>query len=868
MSSFDIEALDQLGSVLVKAEPLETARPSGAIKREPAEPQEGRSGKKARRGALLADVSPVKSEPREDGEGDSEQEGSETATGSSEAPICHGCGRVKGTDPSWIDGAMTVPWAFARGLWCRDCHLTWRTMHSYEHTLVMFAKWLKAAENKKAFQMNVLAWCSLVNEGNSRITAGQIANRASLLQWLFQQCRIPVETALRRTFKNWPAEANGSADLALALLPAASAADVLAVAPAQEQTPTSTLSKLQSKMRLLERETKETLKMFSTADWANFKESSFSKPLKDFAAAQGAAAAQGDESCMENARDWVAGVATAKRFAQLHRHTQKSKGNLLTEKFAELAPVLADLVAFLHKVGVTPLAATLLLYHCRATFHGAFANEASVATAAEEMMSKGFATPDFCAALTATSPPVNLNIWLRSMFWETFAQQLRNAAVSDQEAALQNLGRDLTTCLSLFQDMQCEDIAEFTKDLAAMHVVFDCSEAEQDARVVKDAVTRVSGATLADFRKGLEKNELWLSVMSAATSAMLLGAQDTLAENTPTRAAKYVADERLPSIRKTKSEAGLVYTFTNVAGIVDGTAVASLAESVDLVVECFSLWNTGSAAEKAGVLHEWADAVVERLQVISDAMWFAVIAAFAAAGFQDFDLSATSAARISEIVEEHFCEEDPFRDFLAKFQKQLAKFPVLAERLPSYDGVFKELAAQSESRTAAVDGAMMLLTLETLPESPQKALDDWRAKSFTGNVRESFLEKGTSLWSHFRKTLPEQPSPPTPAAEVADEVCIIVGANSATVSWTKLGHVFTDLLNHPLAQRIAETLRDALQIAFDHFASTLPLKVMTRSVTAETTSFYSGNTSDLFKASAKFCAAPSPDRKSGPRRSR
>ena len=81
---------------------------------------------------------------------------------------------------SIIDVNVIVPWAFKRGRWCRDCHNTWRNKHSQEHTLVMFAKWLKCLPNKKIFQMNVLAWCSLVAEGHTRITGAVIAQRVEM----------------------------------------------------------------------------------------------------------------------------------------------------------------------------------------------------------------------------------------------------------------------------------------------------------------------------------------------------------------------------------------------------------------------------------------------------------------------------------------------------------------------------------------------------------------------------------------------------------------------------------------------------------------------------------------------------------------
>ena len=284
--------------------------------------------------------------------------------------------------------------------------------------------------------------------------------------------------------------------------------------------------------------------------------------------------------------------------------------------------------------------------------------------------------------------------------------------------------------------------------------------------------------------------------------------------------------------------------------------MASLGESLDNVVECCTLWKEGSAEECSTDMHAWADEVVEKLLLINEALWFSILAAFDAGCLREFDLSPGAVAKFSAVVEEHFSEEGPLLEFIANFQKQLAKMPATAERLSFHEPALRGIAEQSEARTAAVDAAMMLLTLDTLPQDPQQALGGWKNKSNAGFLRDSFLEKRLELWAHFRLKLAQRRlSTPKPPSGVADEVRITIGAHFAVVSWAKLENIYDDLLNAPLVNQIAGTLQAAVQISYDHFIATLSLKEMRYNVQADVASFYSGNTSDLVKASAKVFAA-------------
>ena len=155
MTASCLDELDSLGSIIIKQEPSDdvshAAAPQAKVKREPVDETEGHSAKKRRRAqSTKSQAPPVDDEDAEEDEGADDSDCDEV-----EVLTCHGCGRVQGSDMSIIDVNVIVPWAFKRGRWCRDCHNTWRNKHSQEHTLVMFAKWLKCLPNKKICQMNV-----------------------------------------------------------------------------------------------------------------------------------------------------------------------------------------------------------------------------------------------------------------------------------------------------------------------------------------------------------------------------------------------------------------------------------------------------------------------------------------------------------------------------------------------------------------------------------------------------------------------------------------------------------------------------------------------------------------------------------------
>ena len=111
---------------------------------------------------------------------------------------CFGCDRGRNTDRCFLDLEAVVGWAFTklRGNWCRDCHTVWRTNFSHEHKLLMFGFWIKVEANFAIFEGHLIAYVSLLFEGNNKITASMITERVNLLRFLSKFLCVPLRPSV------------------------------------------------------------------------------------------------------------------------------------------------------------------------------------------------------------------------------------------------------------------------------------------------------------------------------------------------------------------------------------------------------------------------------------------------------------------------------------------------------------------------------------------------------------------------------------------------------------------------------------------------------------------------------------------------
>jgi hypothetical protein len=106
-----------------------------------------------------------------------------------QSQTCNGCARIKGSSVCFVNMDEFVQWpsgSSGRGLWCRDCHTTWRTYFSATHTLLFFSKWIRVERNFKDFEAALVAYLSIRAEGGQdrRVTSAMISERLKMLQWL------------------------------------------------------------------------------------------------------------------------------------------------------------------------------------------------------------------------------------------------------------------------------------------------------------------------------------------------------------------------------------------------------------------------------------------------------------------------------------------------------------------------------------------------------------------------------------------------------------------------------------------------------------------------------------------------------------
>ena len=109
------------------------------------------------------------------------------------AKACSGCFRSIECGRDWVSPEEKVAWAHPnnRGCWCRDCYNLWRLRHSSDRSLIVFGVWQQRSENYAVWEIELIAYVSLVTEGISRVSSEALAKRVDLLKWLSSFLCIP-----------------------------------------------------------------------------------------------------------------------------------------------------------------------------------------------------------------------------------------------------------------------------------------------------------------------------------------------------------------------------------------------------------------------------------------------------------------------------------------------------------------------------------------------------------------------------------------------------------------------------------------------------------------------------------------------------
>ena len=112
--------------------------------------------------------------------------------GDNACKACYGCGREPGS-PDWFVPGEALKWAaMGKGHYCKDCHTLWRTLYASSLNLCHFGVWLKEATNQTTFNLEVIAYCSLVFEGVDCIRAARILERCNMIKFVFKLLGVPT----------------------------------------------------------------------------------------------------------------------------------------------------------------------------------------------------------------------------------------------------------------------------------------------------------------------------------------------------------------------------------------------------------------------------------------------------------------------------------------------------------------------------------------------------------------------------------------------------------------------------------------------------------------------------------------------------
>ena len=114
---------------------------------------------------------------------------------------CPGCARIFGVHACFLMPDKTVRWVYSdgRGIWCYDCHRTWRICFQHDHPLSWFKGWLESTPaNFDSFTLHFVAVLQLHAEGASRqsqIKLPQVQARIESNKLAFRVLNLPMAPA-------------------------------------------------------------------------------------------------------------------------------------------------------------------------------------------------------------------------------------------------------------------------------------------------------------------------------------------------------------------------------------------------------------------------------------------------------------------------------------------------------------------------------------------------------------------------------------------------------------------------------------------------------------------------------------------------
>ena len=162
--------------------------------------------------------------PKSNQESASEDEFSDAPTNREDAadrPPCPGCRRIFEVHACFLSPNKKVKWVYSdgRGLWCYDCHRTWRICFQHDHPLSWMKSWLEASpDNFDLWTLHFVAVLQLHAEGPNRqgkVKLQQVQARIESNKLAFRMLNLPTGAGCDRESAGSPTAGLGRCDVPL-----------------------------------------------------------------------------------------------------------------------------------------------------------------------------------------------------------------------------------------------------------------------------------------------------------------------------------------------------------------------------------------------------------------------------------------------------------------------------------------------------------------------------------------------------------------------------------------------------------------------------------------------------------------------------
>ena len=540
---------------------------------------------------------------------------------------------------------------------------------------------------------------------------------------------------------------------------------LVAVDAASTLVPALPASKNHAKFELWVASAKKFLSLFETDGWKAATEKTVKNPLAAASAFLVVAGSEGHNDLHEQAAAWVAGLGMVQKLFRLLRYGKTTKKKaLLAANEKELEGPLVATAAFLKGRGVRPGTSFQLLVLRSRLLQACMAGKAvagpfqecsrELADTFREAAEAGVVKPQVDSAggipSARSARPVNVSLWLRSLFTDILPEIIPKAAAADERPLQAKvLYDDLEAVMDSLKHAFGEFApARFLAELAAVCVVLSGAAGlrNSSALAVKQALQTVRSEPMVLFVAALA-SPLWDLAQVTAAELLQLSSKDALADSKMERALAILRDPRLPQLDFSATVDGSERVYPAGFGH-DESLMADLGESLLAAAEAQSLWSDLQAESQAPLVKSWAEALCRTLTSINELHWVCLAGCFEQAGI-DMTLEETAApaetflddfvpgvtAEALENLETalgDLADCEPLIRCTEQVAQQFASFSQALKVTVGTDALSDQflvpLVQSHKLRAAVFEVASALAAVPYPVDCPEALVEDWRQK--------------------------------------------------------------------------------------------------------------------------------------------